>query len=291
MLRRGQVALQGTGGLSTSSRVSLLRLRRPSRFSSTRRIGRCPSHEVRALPDKIRFALGDAEGDQVTFKPQRNPEATRFGRALAPVWEALAPLLHAFRATDQVKLVTDPRRGLMRIISPGKFGGFAKLPQILTAVPPGSRSACQLSKSSGWRRSLGRLLWVALTAQRRERYRECRRCRWEGSRRCMQRIRRLRALSARVHYCWGVVILPARECKRKGGTIVLIRRSFLNEAVSAVSQPIEPGRSLRVMLDFVEGPSNIAAVHGSGSWAAVAVAASRFGHARRVTSGVKARLG
>lgn len=48
---------------------------------------------------------------------------SKYGAALSPVWEVLSPLLREsaqFKAISQAKFMTDPRRGLMRDISPDK---------------------------------------------------------------------------------------------------------------------------------------------------------------------------
>lgn len=95
--------------------------------------------EVRALPDGVRFPVGDAAGDVITFQPQRSGEPTRYGRALSPVWEVLAPLLRAsakFRAVDQAKFMTDPRRGLMRIISSEKVWRLCEVEDAPEGGPP-----------------------------------------------------------------------------------------------------------------------------------------------------------
>lgn len=56
----------------------------------------------------------------ITCLPHRRAEPMRYGLILSPVWEVLAPFARAaaqFKAVSQGTFMTDPRRGLMRIIS------------------------------------------------------------------------------------------------------------------------------------------------------------------------------
>lgn len=53
--------------------------------------------------------------------------------------------------------------------------------------------------------------------------------------------------------CWG--------CGTFAGTVALVARSFLAEATSIIAQPIELGRPLRVVVEFLGGSLNVVAVH------------------------------
>lgn len=119
--------------------------------------------EVRALPDAIRFPIGDAEGDIITFAPQRNSEPTQYGRALSPVWEVLAPLLRAsvkFNAIGNAKFMTDPRKGVMRVISADQVWRLCEVIAALGDGHPRLRVNREVFKEFG----LARSDWEAVEA-------------------------------------------------------------------------------------------------------------------------------
>lgn len=101
---------------------------------------------VRDCLPEVRFPQDAPAGDVITFKPQRSGAPSEYGAALSPVWEVLSPLLREsaqFKAISQAKFMIDPRRGLMRVISPDKVWRLCEvvadpdggLPQLKVHIP------------------------------------------------------------------------------------------------------------------------------------------------------------